>query len=149
YESGVEKGGGRAGKAAFIRGRSASAAGFGTLMQSIAADDYRGQRVRFSAEVKAAGVAQWAGLWMRVDAGSTPLAFDNMSQRPIKDTRDWERYDVVLDVPAQAQGIAFGLLLSGPGQVWMSGLRLEAVGPDVATTDRPALPRRPNLSFER
>lgn len=149
YESGVEAVAGRAGRTAFIRGRSSSPGGFGTLMQNIASDDYRGRRVRFSAEVKTAGVAQWAGLWMRVDGASGVLAFDNMNQRPIKGHRDWARYDVVLDVPAGAQGIAFGLLLTGAGQAWMSGLRLEAVGEGVPTTDALALPKRPNLSFER
>jgi len=155
YESGVDSHGGRAGKAcAFIRGRSASPGGFGTLMQTIAADDYRGKRVRFSADVKAKGVASWAGLWMRVDGawreGQLPpmLAFDNMRGRPIKGTRDWARHEVVLDVAAEASGISFGLLLEGAGQAWMDALRLEIVGTDVATTDVLALPKRPNLSFE-
>jgi hypothetical protein len=155
YESGVDPRGGRAGKAcAYIRGRGASPAGFGTLMQSVAADEYRGKRVRFSAEVKAAGVARWAGLWMRVDGAPQGqqlppmLAFDNMQNRPIAGTRAWARYDVVLDVPAESIGISFGLLLSGAGHAWMDGLRLEVVGPDVPTTDRLVLPKRPNLSFE-
>jgi hypothetical protein len=155
YESGVDPRGGRTGRAcAFIKGRSASPGGFGTLMQSIAADEYRGRRVRFSADVKAAGVAGWAGLWMRVDGawreGQLPptLAFDNMRGRPIRGTRAWTRYAVVLDVPAEAHGIAFGILLEGAGQAWMDGLRLEIAGTDVATTDVLALPKRPNLSFE-
>jgi hypothetical protein len=155
YESGVDPKGGPAGKAcAFIRGRGASPGGFGTLMQSIAADDFRGKRVRFSADVRTAGVAQWAGLWMRVDGARRGqqlppmLAFDNMQNRPIAGTRGWTRYDVVLDVSAEASGISFGLLLSGAGQAWMEGLRLDVVGPDVASTDRLVLPKRPNLSFE-
>ena len=155
YESGVDPRGGRAGRAcAFLRSRRAGPVGFGTLMQSVAADEYLGKRVRFSADVKAAGVASWAGLWMRVDGawqeGQPPmLAFDNMRGRPIKGTRDWARYAVVLDVPAEAHGIAFGILLEGAGQAWMDGLRLEIVGTDVATTDVLVLPKRPNLSFER
>lgn len=155
YVSGVDPRGGRAGRAgAFIKSRSANPGGFGTLMQSIAADDYRGKRVRFSADVKAAGIASWAGLWMRVDGawreGQLPpmLAFDNMRGRPIKGTRDWARCEVVLDVAAEASGISFGILLSGAGQAWMDGLRLEVVGANVATTDVLALPKRPNLSFE-
>jgi hypothetical protein len=156
YESGVDPRGGRAGNAcAFIRGRGANPGGFGTIMQTISAEDYRGKRVRFSAEVKVAAVAGWAGLWMRVDGAwrsrqlPPMLAFDNMQNRPIAGDRSWTRYDVVLDVPAEASGISFGLLLSGAGQAWMEGLRLETVGKDVATTDRLVLPKRPNLSFER
>jgi hypothetical protein len=155
YESGVDPRGGRTGRAgAFIKGRSASPAGFGTLMQSISADEYRGKRVRFSADVRTAGVAGWAGLWMRVDGAwrearlPPMLAFDNMRGRPIKGTRDWARYGVVLDVASEASGISFGILLEGAGQAWMDALRLEVVGTDVATTDVLALPKRPNLSFE-
>jgi len=86
--------------------------GFGTLMQTIAADDFRGRRVRFSAAVCAAD-ADWAGLWMRVDGshGGAPLPFDNMQQRPISGTTQWQRHNIVLDIADHARAIAFGVLL--------------------------------------
>jgi hypothetical protein len=125
-------------------------------MQSIAADEYRGRRVRFSADVRAAAISKWAGLWMRVDGpprgGSQlppTLAFDNMQGRPISGTREWRRYEVVLDVADDARWISFGILLSGPGEAWMDSLGFEVVGSDVATTDVLVLPKRPNLSFQR
>src|SRR5271163_1357137 len=43
--------------------------GFGTLMQSILADDYKNQKVRLSGYVKANDVTGWSGLWLRVDQG--------------------------------------------------------------------------------
>jgi hypothetical protein len=160
YDMGVDpKGSCTGGACAFIKGRGAQPEGFGTLMQMVDAAEYRGQRVRFSAHVKAAGIASWAGLWMRVDgapvAGSQVppmLGFDNMNDRPIKGTADWTRHDVVLDVPAAARALAFGILLTGPGQAWMDDLRLEAVGSDVPVTRNSGpdpLSRKPNLSFER
>src|SRR5581483_12016409 len=72
--------------------------GFGTMMQTIQAGDYRGKRIRFSAEVKSDSVADWAGLWMRVDEGKQVTAFDNMQHRPIKGSTNWNPYTVVLDV---------------------------------------------------
>ena len=157
YEMAVDPKGGREGKAcSFIRGRSAQPQGFGTLMQSIDAEEYRGKRLRFSAQVKAAGIVDWAGLWMRIDgppqAGSnapTMLGFDNMQSRSIKGTAGWKRYDVVLDVPNEARGIAFGILLAGAGQAWMDDLRFETVGADVPVTGPGALAKKPNLSFQR
>jgi hypothetical protein len=148
--------GGRSGGACgFIGGRGSQPAGYGTLMQAIAADEYRGRRLRFSADVKAAGVGGWAGLWMRIDGrpkspSELPpvLGFDNMQGRPIKGTLDWRRYEVVLDVPAEARVIGFGIVLSGPGRAWLDGLRFETVGADVARTDTMVLPKRPNLRFE-
>jgi hypothetical protein len=61
---------------------------------------------------------------------------------------------VVLDVPNDAQGVFFGVLLTGGGAVWASGLRLEVVPPTVAvtapaaTTAEPCGPSAPvNLDF--
>ncbi len=159
YEMEVDLKGGRTGKAcAFIKGKGESPGGFGTLMQTIDAADYRGKRVRFSAQVKAAAIAAWAGLWMRIDGPTAPgsqapamLGFDNMGNRPIKGTADWTRHDVVLDVPAEAKAIAFGILLGGSGQAWIDDLHVEVVGGDVPVTQIAggALPKKPTLTFER
>jgi hypothetical protein len=127
--------------------------GFGTLMQTCKADAFRGKRVRMSGYVRSQNVTDWAGLWLRIDgARGEPLGFDNMQQRPIKGTGDWKKCEIVLDVPESAAEIAFGLLLTGPGQAWMDDLAFEVVGTDVPTTGSktaPAAPSAPaNLNFE-
>jgi len=66
--------------------------------------------------------------------GGAMLAFDNMQDRAIKATSDWQPYDIVLDVPEGAQEIAFGLLLSGKGEVWMDDLKFEVVGKEIPVT---------------
>ncbi|MGO9324197.1 MAG: hypothetical protein ACLP07_06510 [Terracidiphilus sp.] len=108
--------------------------GFGTLMQEIKASDYVGKRVRLRAWVKSQDVSDWAGVWMRVDKDKTMVAFDNMQNRAIKGTEAWKQFDVVLDVPEDATGIFFGILLSGPGEVWMSDVSFEVVGEEVPIT---------------
>ena len=122
---------------------------FGTMVQCIDPAGYGGKRMRFSAYVKARDVKDWAGLWMRVDGAGgcgTALAFDNMNARPIKGSKDWARYEVVLDVAKDAKSICLGLLLQGPGEVWLSGVSLEPVSTAVPTTvangrmERPASP---------
>jgi hypothetical protein len=128
--------------------------GFGTMMQCIDPADYAGKRIRFSGYVKARDVRSWAGLWMRVDGPDTSsgsLAFDNMQSRPIKGTRDWTRYDVVLDVAKEATGICLGILLDGEGKVWLSGVSFEAVSTATPTTGtHTQRERKPaNLDFER
>jgi hypothetical protein len=135
---------------AFLKSRQASVAGFGTLMQQFAAEQYLGKRVRISGAVKSDEVKGWAGLWMRVDKGKEVVAFDNMQDRPIKGTTDWQRYEVVLEVPADATGISFGILLDGAGEVWLSSTKFEIVGLDVPTTSlgEKKLPDNPvNLEF--
>jgi len=110
--------------------------GFGTFMQHFKADRFRGRRVRMTAQVKAEDVEQWAGLWMRVDGSEGEMiAFDNMQKRPIKGTVDWRPYSVVLDVPEKSQLISAGILLAGPGKVWIADVKFEKVSQEVASTD--------------
>jgi len=125
--------------------------GFGTYMQMFDAGEYRGKRVRFSAQVKAEEVAPWAGLWMRVDAETKDgIAFDNMQDRAIKGTQDWTWHAVVLNVAAEASAIAFGILLDGKGTVWINDVRFETVSDDVPVTGmQKQLPSGPcNLGFD-
>jgi len=103
---------------------------FGTLTQAIAADAFRGKRVRLSGWLRTRD-SDFAGLWLRVDP---QLAFDNMSDRGVKGTTDWSRFEVVLNVPQEATKLAFGALLAGGGTLWVDDLSLEAVGPDVPVT---------------
>ncbi|MCG8351788.1 MAG: hypothetical protein MI924_28810 [Chloroflexales bacterium] len=135
-------------RSASIRAREAPE-GFGTLMQEFRANAYRNKRLRLSAMLRSTDVAGWAGLWMRVTGpGDKMLSFDNMQSRPIIGTTDWTPYTVVLDVPQDSEKIAFGMLLSGAGQVWVTKLNIETVDCDVPTTDQQTLPDHPvNLDF--
>ena len=139
-------------KSASIRARpSATRRGFGTLMQLIAATDYRGSRVRFSGYLRThnAGRAQ---MWMRVDGPDHQvLAFDNMDTHPVTGTTGWKRYSIVLKVPKNSLDIAFGVLLAGRGTVWAAAFKLAKVGRDVPLSARgPLLGRKPrNLNFEQ
>jgi hypothetical protein len=115
YESGVDAATKRNGlPSTYLKARTAEVSGFGTLMLDIRAQEYRGKRLRLRASVKSKDARQWAGLWMRVDKsrGATPLAFDNMHNRPIQGSTDWQSYDVVLDVAEDASTISFGILLT-------------------------------------
>jgi hypothetical protein len=112
--------------------------GFGTVMQMIKADKYKGKRVRLSGYIKSGDVKSWAGLWMRVDSSDKgdSIAFDNMQNRAVKGTTAWKKYEVVLDVSAtEAKVIAFGFLLDGPGTLWVSEMSLDIVDKKVPLTD--------------
>lgn len=128
--------------------------GYITVIQTIAADAYRGKRVRFAAQVKAEKVRGWSGLVMRiVTADQRVLGFDDMSTRPIRGTVDWRAAEVILDVSPEASAISFGMRLSdGAGKVWLDALRFEEVSPDdpsISINLRPVLPSRPqNLGLE-
>jgi beta-lactamase regulating signal transducer with metallopeptidase domain len=139
---------------AYLKSNSRAGEGFGTLMQSFTAEKYLGKRVRLTASMKAQDVIEWAGLWMRVDIGVRTAGFDNMANRPIKGSLGWRNYEVVLDVPAHATSINFGVLLCNSGVVWLKGIKFEIVGTDVPSTGVRSPPRSyqdgpTNLNFEQ
>jgi hypothetical protein len=130
-DSGILHGGTASGS---IRSAAEKAAGFAALLQTCAADRYRGQRLRMSAFVRTDSVIKGAGVLMRVDSASNVLAIRNMQDRPIQGTTDWTRYDIVLDVPNDSSDIVFGAWIQETGQIWFDDFRLEAVGTDVPLT---------------
>lgn len=137
---------------AYLKAKVADTGGFGTLSQAFRADKYAGKRLRLSAFAKSDGVVDGAGLWLRVDKDKDIVAMDNMQDRPIKGTTGWQKYELVLDVPQDATGIFFGVLLSGQGTVWLNSAKFEVVGANVPTTGGKMgkLPDEPtNLDFEK
>jgi hypothetical protein len=139
---------------AVVRAKTADPGGFGTMMKTIDAAPLRGKKARLAARLKADDVRGWAGIWLRVDgADGKPVAFDNMQNRALRGTVGWARHEVILDVPATAQKIAFGALLSGPGRIEVAELALSAADRAAESTDlvhrrRPIADAPRNLGFE-
>lgn len=126
---------------------------FATMMQQFKADIYKGKRMRLSCFVKSKEVKQFAGVWMRVDNSiGDVLQFDNMSDRPITGTNDWNYYSIVLDIPDNSSIISFGILIQGHGKLWVDGFSFAEVDLTTKTTNidvTPELLDEPiNLSFE-
>lgn len=126
---------------------------FATMMQQFKADQYRGKRIKLSCFVKNEDVRAFAGMWMRVDnQDGDVLQFDNMSNRPIIGTSDWNFRSIVLDIPQESAVISFGMLVQGKGKVWMDQFAFEEVGECVQTTNLELVPELldepANLSFE-
>jgi AraC family transcriptional regulator len=125
---------------------------FGTMMQSFSADKWKGKRIKVSCFLKTEDV-QKCGVWCRVDNNSSDvIQFDNMDNRPIQGTTDWNFYSIVLDVPEESASIHFGILLTGIGKVWADGFKLDEVDSSVLSTNmlnKNKLPSEPvNLGFD-
>ncbi|MFZ5444205.1 MAG: hypothetical protein ACOZQL_29685 [Myxococcota bacterium] len=110
--------------------------GMGSLTHSESAETWRGRRVELRAELRTGSTDGWAGLWMRIDGkDGQVLAFDNMQNRPLRGTSSFAWYSVVLDVPANAERISFGVLLHGPGAVYVRELAFAEAPGEVSVTD--------------
>jgi len=133
---------------------------FATLMQSFRADDYRGKRVRLSAQVRVQGDTGQSALWMRVDSDSRTESFDNMFGRETRSPSDWKEQVIVLDVPPESVNISFGVIFVGKGQTWVDDFQIDVVGKEIPVTQPskptpratrvvPATEMKPvNLDFE-
>jgi hypothetical protein len=141
YEMGIDKGFGQnSNNSATIKSIDKEINGFGTLMQDCLPGKYLGKRVRMTGMLKTKDVSGWAGLWLRIDT-KTPIkavVFDNMHDRKkdksVNGTTDWKKYEIILDVPANASNIAYGALLRGTGQIWFDNLNFEIVATVIPTT---------------
>lgn len=155
YQMGIDREIFHKGKASgFLKSITVQSQGeFATMMQEFKAEKYLGKRLKLSGFLKSKDVDGFCGFWMRVDdALHDVLQFDNMSDRPIVGNNEWNHYHIVLDVPENSAVIAFGVLLSGNGQVWIDELKFEEVDQQIPTTNidfsADLLDEPVNLSFE-
>lgn len=136
YEAGIDNSITHGGAASVYVKQLKPSRAMASLGQTFRADDYRGKRVRFSGYIKTDAV-KVSGLWMRIDSDTEfAVASDSMMSRPVSGTRDWEKHDVVLDVPDNAMAISIGLNLMGSGQAWIDDLSFDIVGANVSVTSR-------------
>lgn len=113
--------------AGFIRSRNSAPQGHAGLEQGLRLDHYRGKRVHISAMLRTKDVASYACLFVHLDT-ETSYSVLGAPQDNLSGTTPWRRYDVVLDIPGNAQGVYYGAMLQGAGEVWMARVRVEVVG---------------------
>jgi erythromycin esterase-like protein len=118
--------------------------GFGVATASFPVKLAAGHHIKYSGFVRTESVTQgYAGLWWRTDGENGKLiALDNMADRGPKGTTDWKRYEISVDVPANATNIYFGAIHPGNGTAWFDSLQVEIDG--VLYTDSSAF----DLDFE-
>ena len=124
--------------AGYIRITDASPVQHLYLNQSIRADRYHGSRIRLRGYLKYENAREGRGqtrLLLQIEGpDGSRVGRDQMDGREITGSTDWTRHDLVLDVPATAIIIFFGIEQSGPGQTWVDDLSLEVVDASVPTT---------------
>jgi hypothetical protein len=114
---------------------SETAPGSAGVHQIIDVTNYRNKRIRFTAFIKTLDVEDRCGLYLSVSTNGYPTELDDMSNRPIKGTTDWQQFSVVLDVDKDSRRINYGVILAGAGTVWIDAAVLETVGEDVVSTN--------------
>jgi RNA polymerase sigma factor (sigma-70 family) len=112
--------------------------GFAWLVQEIFADDYRGTTITFRGKLRAPGTTGRTGLFLRVMNPPTvhgPFTAQSALADPsnhivtIANHADWSSHEVTAPIPHQADTIAFGVFLAGPGRIDLRDPELIPAGP--------------------
>ena len=109
---------------------------FGIATAKFPIDLAVGKHINLSGFIKTDGVSRgYAGLWWRVDGDkNTVLALDNMADRGATGTSAWRRYQISLDIPAEARAVYFGLIHQGNGIAWFDSLQITIDGVPYANS---------------
>lgn len=113
--------------------------GFAWLAQELFADDYRGATVTFRGQFRAPATTGRTGLFLRVmkpPAVHGPFTEQAALADPgnhivtIANHADWSAHEVTAQIPADADTVAFGVFLAGPGRIDLRELEVAADGQD-------------------
>lgn len=103
----------------------------GSFVQRLDATAYRGKKIK----LRAAARAELAGAgnlsWLRLNVstkvfGPQSAAFDSLDKYPIT-SAEWRIYEIIADVPKDADSISYGLVLVGDGKAWLDSVSVEAL----------------------
>lgn len=93
--------------------------------------DFKASNITLEGFMKIENVSDGqAGLLLRIDGNGTTLAFDNMQQKKINGTKDWEYCSITLQFPEGAENIYIGGIISGKGTTWFDRFQLIVDGKD-------------------
>jgi len=123
-------------KCAYIESIDKQPTGFCTIIQTIIDNDYSNKRIKMTSYVKTEGTVDTAQMWVRIDDfGKRIVAdFDNMDNRPIIGTNDWQKCEIIFDVPPSNYEIFFGVFLKGPGKIWVDNVSFDIVDQSTIKT---------------
>ncbi|MFZ2205551.1 MAG: S41 family peptidase [Minisyncoccia bacterium] len=113
-------------------------------------DNYNGNKITLTGYIKTENVSEgYAGLWMRID----PLiAFDNMHNRGVTGTTDWQKLEITLNMaPSRTEQIIFGGTLAGKGKIWLDDIEITIDGnpiQDLIPFERKVFPAEKDREFD-
>lgn len=94
-----------------------------------------GKRISVTGWIKTKDVQGWVGAFVIiVGKDGRHFQYDDMSDRPIRGTKDWQQVEIVTDLPDEPCMVYFGPDLYGPGELWGDDFQI-SLAPDEPITD--------------
>ena len=95
-----------------------------------------GKHVRITGWVKAKDVQGWGSAFVIIlGISGRHLQYDDMSNRPIRGTSDWQQVEIVTDLPDEMCIVYFGPDLYGPGELWADDFQIDLAPQGTPSTD--------------
>lgn len=95
-----------------------------------------GKHIRVTFWLKTRDVRGWVGTFVIIQGmDGRHMQYDDMSDRPVRGTTDWQQYKIVTDLPDEPCIIYFGPDLYGPGELWADDFQIDLASADESATD--------------
>lgn len=95
-----------------------------------------GKHIRVTGWLKTKDARGWAGVFVIIiGMDGRHFQYDDMSDRPIRGTTDWQQIKIVTDLPDEPCLIYFGPDLYGPGELWGDDFQITLAPTGTPVTD--------------
>jgi len=119
---------------AVLESRKRKPHGNAVLCQWVRADNYLGKRIRITAMMRLASPHATRGsLFAHLDTRNSYTYWDG-SSGDLLATSQWSRRELIIDIPADGQGIIFGGSLAGRGTLLIANVRVDVVDKSMPLT---------------
>jgi erythromycin esterase len=111
-----------------------------SFAQYLPLETVRGRHLHVTGYMKTDSITQGnAGLWLRVDGGSSTISIDNAPRGVTNGTTDWTPYVIDRDVDPQATGVIVGGFQFGNGTAWFDTFTIDVDGAPFPQASAPAI----------
>ena len=95
-----------------------------------------GKHIRVTGWIKTKNVRGWGSVFVIITGtDGRHFQYDDMSDRPIIGTTDWQQVEIDTDLPNDACVIYFGPDLYGPGELWADDFQITVAPSNTGVTD--------------
>jgi hypothetical protein len=104
----------------------------GILWQVINGEEYAGKRIEVVSFLKSKNLSSSANIYVEAKGENGTLVG---AACHIKETTDWKKCPVVIEIPNETKSINVGFVLWGEGKVWIDDIKTEVVSRDISITN--------------
>jgi hypothetical protein len=120
---------------------------FGLFKQRVDVRSYVGKRVSIRAQAKAQAVGEGGGgLYVRIDGNGDAILGSDFESGKTQGTHEWKPFRAVVEIPANAVLLEFGIMLQDKGTIWADEFMVEITNDPI--TKKPVEIKPDAITFD-